>query len=205
MLPRYSALRDVSRGRGCEPPVELARVLWTLCASCVATAARGGRVVRQELLRRDAAEAVGSTLCALCGEARTKARTDTTNKERQAVEVPGLLEVPVGIAVHRQNHQRSSAAHGDQGLGLLGTTAPVPLSLAALSTSSSPSLSSATCFVLEMDFEVRSLEMISSEDRTSVSIDSRDAFCTSLRSATTRSFLRCIVAFGSARPWLECR
>ena len=63
MLPRVQRLRDVSRGRGCEPPVELARGLAdTLRVVRNDRGREAGEVVRQELLRRGAAEAVGGTV-----------------------------------------------------------------------------------------------------------------------------------------------
>ena len=57
MLPRVQRLRDTSRGRGCEPPVELARGLAdTLRVVRDDRSREAGEVVRQELLRRGAAE-----------------------------------------------------------------------------------------------------------------------------------------------------
>ena len=84
--PGYSALRDVSRGRGCEPPVELARGLAdTLRVVRNDRSREAGEVVRQELLRRGAAEAVGGTLCVLCvvKQGQKHARTQQTRKGKQ--------------------------------------------------------------------------------------------------------------------------
>ena len=61
--PGFSALRDVSRGRGREPLVELARGLAdALRVVCNDRGREAGEVVRQELLRRGAAEAVGGAV-----------------------------------------------------------------------------------------------------------------------------------------------
>ena len=117
MLPRVQRLRDVSRGRGCEPPVELARGLAdTLRVVRDDRRREAGEVVRQELLRRGAAEAVGGTVgdLALVDEGGVVLVTlrDQLHDEMEIAGREGVRRPVVGAPLVRGAFQIKPAASG---------------------------------------------------------------------------------------------